>query len=128
MMQPLCIKRRAFGDEDYLAIRNEGIDIVRNEGGLIGANTVDRVSEIAGYIAQDNPVAADRWVDTVFEKVRELKGFPESGRIVPEINNKTIRELIYGNYRIVYRVEISRSSILTVRHGKQLLPVDEIKA
>ena len=37
-MQPLCIKRRAFGDEDYLAIRNEGIDIVRNEGGLIGAN------------------------------------------------------------------------------------------
>jgi len=95
---------------------------------LIGANTVDRVSEIAGYIAQDNPVAADRWVDTVFEKVRELKGFPESGRIVPEINNKTIRELIYGNYRIVYRVEISRSSILTVRHGKQLLPVDEIKA
>ncbi len=38
-MQPLCIKRRAFGDEDYLAIRNEGIDIVRNEGGLIGANS-----------------------------------------------------------------------------------------
>ena len=40
-MQPLCIKRRAFGDEDYLAIRNEGIDIVRNEGGLIGANIAD---------------------------------------------------------------------------------------
>ena len=89
---------------------------------------IDRVSEIAGYIAQDNPVAADRWVDTVFEKVKELKGFPESGRIVPEINNNTIRELIYGNYRIVYRVEINRISILTVRHGKQLLPVDAIKA
>jgi toxin ParE1/3/4 len=86
------------------------------------------VSEIAGYIAQDNPVAAQSWVNTVFKKVEELKAFPESGRIVPEVNNKTIRELIYGNYRIVYRVEESTLSILTVRHGKQLLPVDDIKA
>jgi toxin ParE1/3/4 len=89
---------------------------------------IDRVSEIAGYIAQDNPVAAQSWVNTVFKKVEELKAFPESGRIVPEVNNKTIRELIYGNYRIVYRVEQSTLSILTVRHGKQLLPVDDIKA
>jgi toxin ParE1/3/4 len=89
---------------------------------------IDRVTEIAGYIAQDNPVAAESWVNTVFKKVEELKVFPESGRIVPEANNKTIRELIYGNYRIVYRVEQSTLSILTVRHGKQLLPVDDIKA
>jgi hypothetical protein len=38
-MQPLCVKRQAFEGEVYLAIRNEGADIVRNEGGLIGANT-----------------------------------------------------------------------------------------
>jgi hypothetical protein len=37
-MQPLCVKRQAFEGEVYLAIRNEGADIVRNEGGLIGAN------------------------------------------------------------------------------------------
>jgi toxin ParE1/3/4 len=89
---------------------------------------VDRVSEIVSYIAQDNPVAAEGWMNTIFEKVEELKKFPESGRIVPETDNKTIRELIYGNYRIVYRLEEKRISILTVRHGKQILPVDEIKA
>jgi toxin ParE1/3/4 len=89
---------------------------------------IDRVSEIAGFIAQDNPAAAESWVNTVFKKVEELKVFPESGRIVPEAKNKTIMELIYGNYRIVYQVEQRSLSILTVRHGKQLLPVDDIKA
>jgi len=89
---------------------------------------VDRVSEIAGYIAQDNPVAAESWVKAVFEKVAELKKSPESGLIVPETDNRTIRELTYGNYRIIYRLEEKRISVLTVRHGKQILPVDEIKA
>jgi plasmid stabilization system protein ParE len=89
---------------------------------------VERVSEIAEYIAQDNPKAAENWVNTVFEKVGKLKAFPESGRIVPEINNKAIRELTYGDYRILYRLEKERISVLTVRHGKQILSVDEITA
>ena len=88
---------------------------------------VDRVSEIAGYIAEDNPSAAASWIHAVFRKVEALKAFTESGRIVPETHNKTIRELIYGNYRILYRLEEKRLSVLTVRHGKQVLPVDEIK-
>jgi toxin ParE1/3/4 len=88
---------------------------------------IDRASEIAGYIIQDNPDAAENWINTVFEKVEHLKKFPETGRIVPETDNTTIRELIYGNYHIIYRVEEKRLSVLTVRHGKQVLPVDEIK-
>lgn len=88
---------------------------------------VDKVSEIAVYIAQNNPVAAENWIETLFHKVEELETFPESGRIVPETDNKTIRELLYGNYLIIYRLEEKRVSILTIRHGKQILPVDEIK-
>jgi len=87
---------------------------------------VDRASEIAEYIAQDNPTAAENWVNAVFTHVEQLKKFPESGRIVPEINNNFFRELMYGNYRIIYRIEQTRVSILTIRHGKQILPVDEI--
>jgi plasmid stabilization system protein ParE len=60
--------------------------------------------------------------------VEELKAFPECGRIVPETGNKAIRELIYGNYRIIYRLEEKRISVLTIRHEKQILPVDEITA
>ena len=87
---------------------------------------IDRASEIAEYIAQDKPSAAERWIDTVFSKVERLKFSPESGRIVPEIRNDEFRELIYGNYRIIHRIEKKQISILTIRHGKQILPTDEI--
>jgi plasmid stabilization system protein ParE len=86
----------------------------------------ERVSEIAEYIAEDNPSFAERWVENVFQKIEELKVFPERGRFVPELNNNTVRELIYGNYRIIYRLEGKRLSVLTVRHGKQMLPLEEI--
>jgi addiction module RelE/StbE family toxin len=89
---------------------------------------IERVSETAAYIAQENPDAAENWVNRVFQKVEDLKSFPESGRVVPETENKSIRELIYGNYRLIYRLEEKRISVLTVRHGKQILPVDDIKA
>ena len=89
---------------------------------------IDRASEIAAYIAQDKPSAAENWINTVFSKVEHLKSSPEIGRIVPGINNNYFRELIYGNYRIIYRIEKKQISILTIRHGKQILPINEIKA
>jgi prevent-host-death family protein len=89
---------------------------------------VDRASEVADYIAQDKPSAAEKWIDTVFSKVEQLKSSPEIGRIVPEINDSQFRELIYGDYRIIYRIETKQISILTIRHGRQILPINEIKA
>jgi len=87
---------------------------------------VDRVSEISSYIAQDKPSAAERWIRTVFSKVEHLKYSPEIGRIVPEIGNSQFRELLFGNYRIIYRIEPEQISVLTVRHGMQILPIEEI--
>lgn len=87
---------------------------------------VDRASEIAIYIARDKPSAADKWIDTVFSKVEQLKSSSEIGRIVPELNNTQFRDILYGKYRIIYRIGKSQISILTIRHGKQILPIDEI--
>ena len=88
---------------------------------------LDRVAEIAGYIARDKPSAAEKWVKTVFAKVEQLEISPELGRVVPEIGNVQFRELIYSQYRIVYRIEKKSISILTVRHGRQELPIEEIR-
>ncbi len=82
---------------------------------------IDRAAEIAGYISLDNPAAANKWIEKIFEKVEVLS-------TSPEINSKEIRELIFGNYRIIYRLEKPHISILTIRHDKQILPVDEIMA
>ena len=88
---------------------------------------VGRVSEIAEYIAQDDSFSAETWVRSVFDRVKQVKDFSKSGRYVPEIKRKDIRELIYGNYRIIYRIEKNRVSVLTVRHVRQILPVDDIR-
>ena len=89
---------------------------------------IDRTTEIVEYIAQDNSSAAKIWVETLFDKFQLLKTSPKSGRVVPETNQEDIRELIYLNYRIIYRVEKNKISVLTVRHGKQILPLEETKA
>ena len=88
---------------------------------------LDRASEIIDYISLDNPSAAKRWLNTVFDKVEQLISSPEIGRIVPEISDSNFREIIYGNYRIIYRIEPTNIAILTILHGKQILPIDEIK-
>ena len=89
---------------------------------------IDRASEIAEYIARDKPSAAEKWINTIFSKVEQLASLPEIGRVVPEIRNDQFRELIYGNYRIIYRIEKKQISILTIRYGKQILPIEEISA
>jgi len=88
--------------------------------------SLERVAEIADYIARDNLTAAERWVDGIFKLVEPLEDLPKLGRIVPEIERDDFREVIKGNYRIIYRVKPEQVSILTVRHGKQILPLEEI--
>ena len=88
---------------------------------------IDRVSEIAEYIAKDNPRAAEKWIDTIFAQIKKLEKFPQIGRILPEANQKEMREILFKNYRIICRHDENRISILTVQHGKQILPAEDLK-
>ena len=87
---------------------------------------LDRVGEIADYITRENVASARNWVDSIFAKVKRLRRFPKSGRAVQEIQRLSIREIIYGDYRIIYRIERKRIAILTVRHGKQEMLKNEL--
>ena len=87
---------------------------------------IERVNEIVEYISFDNPTAAQNWIEKVFEKVKTLEVSPKLGRRVPEVERDEIREILFGNYRIIYHISVQTISILTVRHGKQILPTDEI--
>ena len=55
----------------------------------------------------------------VAQAPRRLAQFPQSGRIVPEFNDETIRELIYGSYRIIYKISGTTCSIVAVIHGSR---------
>lgn len=88
---------------------------------------VERVIEYSEYIALDSPNASIRWVDEIFEKVEILQVSPKIGRNIAEITDKNFRELIFGNYRIIYYLEKINISILTVRLHRQILPIAELK-
>ena len=77
---------------------------------------------IRAYIAQDSPRYADLMVERIVSAVERLAVFPESGRIVPERNDSTIREVIVRPYRVVYRVRPQLVEIVTVFRGSRLLP------
>ena len=85
-----------------------------------------RVREAAQYIARDNPPAARTWAESVFDRVSQIAGFPTSGRVVPELGRDDVRELIYGRYRIIYRIEEKAVLILTVRLGNRIIDPDEV--
>jgi len=80
---------------------------------------LERVQAIAEEIAGERPATAVQWVRALFKRVHQLRPYPQSGRIVPDLARPEIRQLPYPPYRIIYRVEGARILILTVRHGRQ---------
>jgi len=79
------------------------------------------------YIARDNPDAARDLIKEVFEAGNRIKEFPEKGRVVPEFRKNNIREIFCRGYRIIYKIEAKRITILTVRHMRQHVGKETIK-
>ena len=72
---------------------------------------LDDVDNIAEFIAKDSIKYAKIQVERFFDKVIILTTHPRAGRAVPEINEDDLRELIQGNYRIIYQI-VSDSRII----------------
>ena len=82
----------------------------------------DDLDSITDYIALDSIRYAQEFSDRLFERIEQLKSFPQSGRIVPEFKNELLRELVISKYRIVYRIfENEKIVVLRIIHGAKLL-------
>ena len=80
--------------------------------------------ELASYIAESRPLAVGRFVRQVLQLAEQLADFPESGRVVPEFDDPSIREVIRRPCRIVYRVKSQTKTIEIVRiwHAARGIP------
>ena len=79
------------------------------------------MTAIHSYHAQVSPQYATRLVDLITKRSQQIGTFPNSGRILPEINLEQIREVIEANYRIIYYVGSDKVDILAVVHGAKNL-------
>jgi toxin ParE1/3/4 len=84
--------------------------------------SIDDLKEIFEYISEDSIRYATLTVNKVYQRAQVLSVNPYTGRIVPVFNKKLIRELIIGNYRIIYRiVSETQVDILRVYHSARRL-------
>ncbi len=77
-----------------------------------------RLLDCMRYIAvqsQDWPTVI-AWRDRVYEAVEHLDDFPESGSVVRELNRGSIRQVIVGEYRVIYRIRQGTPEIMSLRH------------
>jgi len=83
---------------------------------------LDDLQSIYDYIANDSPTYAGRYTDKLIERVDILIENPKAGRVVPELENELIRELIEGSYRIIYKItSFNEIGILRIHHSARLL-------
>jgi toxin ParE1/3/4 len=87
----------------------------------------DDLRAIHAYIRRDSKAYADGVVLQIKRATERLRRFPLSGAMVPEWQDPSFREVISGNYRIVYRPEKKRVVVLTVIHGARQIPADPPK-
>ena len=77
---------------------------------------------IHDFIAQNSPRYATVTAARLVAAVDRLREFPESGRIVPELRDPAVREVIHGSYRIVYELRAGAAEVLTVFRASRLFP------
>ncbi len=80
------------------------------------------VNEFVDYIAENDYSVAETWSVELMQKTDRLIDHPRSGRIVPEYEEETLREIIVGNYRIPYRIKENTIYIKAVWHVRQNPP------
>ncbi len=77
------------------------------------------LKKIFDYIATDSKYYAIKISQEFVEKTEQLGKLPMIGRIVPELEDSNIRELIIYSYRLIYEISKRRIEILAIVHGKQ---------
>ena len=87
----------------------------------------DDLEAISEFVSRDSPYYANILVLDVIAGIERLADFPQLGRRVPDVSDPQIRELLLGNYRIIYRYRLQIVEVLTIYHSARLLDPSTLK-
>ncbi len=82
---------------------------------------IEDLKSIHEYVCQESRLYADRFIEKLISRVDQLETHPKSGRIVPEFHVETLRELVEGNYRIIYKINMDCIGIVRIHHSARQL-------
>jgi len=89
---------------------------------LWSQTALGHLTDVYEYIARDSERYAKRMVDRITARSKQISDFPESAPVVTEYGDPTVREVLEGPYRVIYRVRSDAAVVLAVIHGARLLP------
>jgi plasmid stabilization system protein ParE len=75
------------------------------------------VKALRGWIGRDSEALSNQVVERIFDAVEQAIPFPRIGRVVSEVGDESVRELLFRTFRIVYKAEAERIVVLSVLHG-----------
>ena len=84
---------------------------------------VEDLESIADFIASDSEKYAILTIQRIYQKIKIIKKFPKVGKINQELNDETIREILVGNYKVIYKLVNNKViSVLTIHHTARNFP------
>jgi toxin ParE1/3/4 len=89
------------------------------------SRAADQLEALVDFIGTGSPIEAQRFARKVLHRITSLESQPELGGWVIEDETRTYRELLLGNYRIIYRIAPEAIYIVALRHGARLLDREE---
>jgi toxin ParE1/3/4 len=91
---------------------------------ILSPRAIQDLGEIVRYISFDNPHAAERLGYALIDAALSLKNLPERGHFVPEFADGVTREILHGQYRIVYRFNQDQKAVWVSRfwHAARGIP------
>jgi plasmid stabilization system protein ParE len=75
------------------------------------------LDEVLDFIALDSADGARRVLEQVLAAARSLETLADRGRVVPELEDSSVREVFVYRYRLMYRVDDDSVSIVAIIHG-----------
>lgn len=85
------------------------------------------LEEALDYIAQDNPEAAEQLGRKLHAAVGRLAEFPDSGRVVPELGDPQLREVVHGPFRVIYESGKGMVRVLAVVRAERQPDFEEFQ-
>jgi toxin ParE1/3/4 len=85
------------------------------------------LESLLAYIAKESSVAAGRFAEKIIHRVDLLAHHPCLGSYIAEDDTRTYRQIIQGNYRVIYRTDGNKVFVVAIHHAARLLESDNLE-
>jgi len=91
---------------------------------ILTPQALEDLKLIVAYIARNNPDEARLFGNALIDRALSIGPLPERGRMVPELGDPAVREILHGSYRIIYEVMSDPIGVYVLRfwHGARGTP------